>query len=84
MARQCTWCGERHDGPCETEAAERERIDGAIAAKRSILEHAGGRRGVSGRVPCPVCGGELRYSIAASNGHIWACCGTAGCVKFLE
>jgi hypothetical protein len=49
-----------------------------------ILEAANGKRLVSGRIDCPVCGaGKLAWGVA-NNGHISATCETAGCVSWVE
>lgn len=37
-----------------------------------------------GEVDCPVCGGDLWLAHSASNGHVQASCGTAGCLSFME
>lgn len=38
-----------------------------------IQEHYRQTKQASGSVKCD-CGGELRYSVASVNGHIWAAC----------
>lgn len=53
-------------------------------AKEAIIKHAAGRRGLRGQTECPICKGDLLYSIAKSNGHVHACCRTNGCVRFME
>jgi hypothetical protein len=35
-------------------------------------------------VPCPACGGRLRLSIAASNGHVHGRCESPDCVSWME
>ncbi|MEW7986630.1 MAG: hypothetical protein AB2799_12625 [Candidatus Thiodiazotropha sp.] len=40
--------------------------------------------GKQGAVECPVCGGKLHLSQAASNGHVWGKCETSDCVSFME
>lgn len=38
-----------------------------------------------GTVPCAACGtGTIHLSMAASNGHAWGRCTTAGCVSWVE
>lgn len=37
----------------------------------------------SGHVECPVCKANLQYSVAQSNGHIWAKCSTQGCLAWM-
>ncbi|WP_428309284.1 hypothetical protein [Hydrocarboniphaga sp.] len=41
-------------------------------------------RGKVGTVACPICGGTLHLSQAATNGHVAARCDTAGCVELME
>lgn len=38
----------------------------------------------AGKMKCPLCAGELRYSRAGYNGHIHAACSTEGCVRWME
>lgn len=70
----------------EVEAEIREADEAFALISRAIKlcrEHAGGKRGVSGEVACPKCGGALRYSIAASNGHLHGRCKTPGCLQWM-
>ena len=46
------------------------------AAKKFV----GGR----GDIPCPVCGGTVRYSVSAYNGHTAGVCGTDGCIRWIQ
>jgi endogenous inhibitor of DNA gyrase (YacG/DUF329 family) len=46
----------------------------AIPKDKSILH---------GEVPCPVCGGTVRWARSRLNGHRRAAC-DAGCVSFME
>ena len=43
-----------------------------------------GQKGASGFVDCPKCGKPLKYTIAASNGHIWAKCTKDGCLTWVQ
>jgi hypothetical protein len=62
-----------------------EQFEKTTQARGAIIKHAGGKRGVSGDLPCPVCdSGTLKYSIAMSNGHVWASCTTSDCVAWME
>jgi hypothetical protein len=71
----------------EMDAKEREiteLLGRTTKARSKIVEATGGKRRVSGSIPCPVCKkSELSYSVA-SNGHIHAACRTAGCVRWME
>lgn len=54
-------------------------------ARAAIMVHAQNKRGVAGKLPCPVCTtGELRYSISGYNGHVHAGCTTKACVGWME
>lgn len=61
-------------------------LQNTATARVAIVEHTGGKRGVSGAIDCPVCGNSecLRFSVAGSNGHIHAQCQTDGCVSWME
>lgn len=60
-------------------------IMNVLIAREAIIDRHGKARGVSGTIKCPVCGeGDLSYSIAHSNGHIWAKCSTKDCVAWME
>lgn len=72
----------------EREARFRAALERTCGVRKAIVAHAKGKRGVAGCIPCPVdgCGGTVRYSIAACNGHVWAGCSNAakGCVSWVE
>lgn len=73
--------------PEQAEARLREqeqRIGQMFATAELIVADAGGKKGVTGTVTCPVCGGTLRYSIAAGNGHVAAACRTEGCQRWMQ
>lgn len=58
---------------------------GIADARKAIVDHTKGRRGVCGEISCPICStGKLRFSVAKSNGHIWAACSTKSCVRWME
>lgn len=42
------------------------------------------KEGASGVITCPKCGGELRYSIAPRNNHIWGQCQTDDCLSWMQ
>jgi ssDNA-binding Zn-finger/Zn-ribbon topoisomerase 1 len=62
---------------------DKEKVDfsPSLEAVKLIREKEGSKTKVSGVVPCPVCGKDLRYSIA-SNGHISGRC-ESGDVGFM-
>lgn len=78
--------------PEEIEESEKwmaERFANVGKARLAIVEHLGGpwkrgTPGASGEIPCPVCGGKLRFSRAGYNGHIHAACSTEDCVRWME
>jgi len=78
--------------PEELDAAEKEmaeRFARTGAARMAIVEHLGGpwKRGTksaSGEIPCPTCGGKLRFSRSGYNGHIHAACSTENCCAWME
>lgn len=87
--KACDGCDKR-EFPTEEEIAEEKRrseesVLKVLTARAAIVEESGGKRGVTGRLDCPVCKrGSISYSVAAGNGHIWACCNTPECVSWLE
>jgi hypothetical protein len=40
--------------------------------------------GGTGLIPCPICGGNLRYSVASYNGHMHGKCEADGCVAWMQ
>jgi hypothetical protein len=41
--------------------------------------------GGNGEVKCPICpDGIIKYSVADLNGHIWGCCRTKNCVRWMQ
>lgn len=60
-----------------------EKIDKALLAVAPIRKEFKGRSG-SGKIACPNCGGTLSWSIAKTNGHIWAKCDGPDCVAWVE
>ncbi len=59
----------------------------AISATHEDAKMKGLRQGHGGQssLKCPVCAaGEITYSVAGVNGHIWGSCSTEGCAKWME
>lgn len=54
----------------------------SLVAYAKIKEHIGETKGVSGVIDCE-CGGKLKFSVASTNGHIWAACSQCG-ISFVE
>lgn len=63
-------------------AATRKRMDGFVEALRRI-KAANKGRGEAGVVTCPECKGQLHFSIAKLNGHIWGKCETPDCLAWM-
>lgn len=71
------------NGTMNNVCAARERFAKAVPLIQRIKqEHRG--QSWSGVEECPACHGCLRLSIAASNGHVWGKCQTAGCLAWME
>jgi hypothetical protein len=69
----------------EHERAANERFANVCIARAAIVDHTKKARGVDGVMPCPICAdGQLRYSVAACNGHIHGSCTTPDCVSWME
>jgi hypothetical protein len=64
----------------ETEAA----LNITMTAIKLCSEAAGGRRGVSGDVECPKCGGRLDWVTSAYNGHLHGKCRTDNCISWMQ
>lgn len=82
-------CKHQRFPTAEEVAAEEAKMDKLLnrtfVARDAIVKATGGKRGVSGKIACPVCNtGELAYSVAGINGHIWAKCSTEDCVSWME
>jgi hypothetical protein len=58
----------------------------AMIARKAIVTHTNGKRGVHGKINCPICNGleTLCFSVDGSNGHIHAACSTKDCVRWME
>lgn len=62
------------------------KIQSAFDAVSVSAQSMGYRKGSGGQgsIECPICKGELRYSVAGCNGHIHAKCMTTGCVYWMQ
>jgi len=58
----------------------------AVGKAKEDARAKGFKRGNSGRgeVPCIICSGKIRYTVAGLNGHMHAHCTTKGCVSWME
>jgi transcriptional regulator with XRE-family HTH domain len=73
----------------EVEADESRMLDmlAALSAVQAEATTQGYGRGNGGRGSflCPICKrGQLNYSVAGVNGHIWGRCTTDGCVAWMQ
>jgi len=50
----------------------------------AVKEIARLRGQLSGTMPCPMCGNDLRFGTAPSNNHFRVCCTRDGCLKAME
>lgn len=57
-----------------------------VATAKADAKEKGLIKGVGGRssCKCPICGGEVRYRVASSNGHMFAACSTETCARWME
>lgn len=62
----------------QEESEAKKEFSPVLQAIKAIREKEGSKRGVRGTIPCPSCQGDLGYSIAACNGHIWGKCSGCG------
>lgn len=66
-----------------------EEINYTLEAIKLIQNHTGakpnepGNKGARGTAICPKCQGDLMYSVASLNGHIWGKCKTKGCLAWM-
>lgn len=67
----------------EDKAASIAETSLVLQAIELIREDSKGKRGVAGKVKCPKCSGELGYSVARSNGHVWGRCSTPDCLAWM-
>lgn len=82
----------REDTPLYKDKPEQEAIDFLEAARAElrlygfaiVKEMARLQNRASGTMECPLCQQDLKFSVAASNGHCRACCSTAGCIQAME
>lgn len=66
-----------------------DRMERVVAAMNAVATDAkakGLKKGNGGKsfVRCPNCGGQLLYSVATLNGHIWGQCQTDNCAAWMQ
>lgn len=58
-----------------------QRLEKMGIAREAILAS----KQASGAIDCPACKtGKLHFSVAISNGHVWANCSTRLCLSWME
>lgn len=67
----------------EVEAEEREREESIAHTMTVMASIPPGGKGSRGEVPCPKCGGTVRWMRSSYNGHLSGAC-PAGCVTFMQ
>lgn len=69
----------------ESEASSKRLMLGLRAASESAKAKGFKKgNGGAGKVECPVCKtGEIHYTVAGCNGHLWGRCSTEGCVSWM-
>lgn len=73
----------------EVEADNGRMMDSltAMSAAQADAKSMGFGKGHGGlgNFPCPICQrGQLHYSVASVNGHLWGRCTTDGCVAWMQ
>lgn len=60
-----------------------EKINNVVSAILEITNKYEEDKQLLGSITCPECGGELCYTIASSNKHIWGTCKTKNCLSWV-
>lgn len=97
LLTRCPCIRPEHAAKCDQHALlTQEEFDAQEAEMERLMEEtiseisfwnslkATNKRGTSGICKCPRCGGDCRWSIASTNGHMHVACLTDGCVRFME
>lgn len=83
-------CDKYQEPTAEEIAAHQAELDASMERFKKTLpiiakvkqEHQG--QNWKGIEACPVCGGKLHMTHAASNGHVWGKCETDNCLAWME
>ncbi len=82
---------EQYAEPTDDEVAEYDAEVAKDAARMKVLAPAISRikeenqgKNTKGTMECPICGGDLHWTHAAYNGHVWGRCETKDCVSWME
>lgn len=65
----------------ESEASFKLHVDAVMKLMALIGKQP---KGGSGTVPCPKCGGTVRWAASDYNGHRHAACETPNCIQVME
>lgn len=71
-------------GQRATDFFEAARVELLLFGFAIVKEMAAITGSKAGNMQCPLCGKQVRFSIAACNGHCAAKCQTAGCIHVTE
>lgn len=79
---------ERREWPSRGELQEREEwiqeYIGYVVPLIGQIKKQHGRKNASGELECPRCRNQLRYTVAAYNGHTSGKCPTVDCLSWME
>lgn len=64
--------------------AQDELVALLIKAMVDIRKETKGKRGITGVIPCPKCGGTLNFTVSSYNGHVHGRCQTEGCLAWAQ
>ena len=70
----------------ESEAWIQKRIE-QIKLVNPLVSEIKAEHGLTdakGTKQCPVCDGTLHYTVSSVNGHVWGCCETEDCLRWME
>lgn len=69
------------DEVAQSEAEFKVYVEAVIQVLEAIGKHP---KGGAGSLPCPKCGGTIRWRASSYNGHRHAACETPGCLQVME
>lgn len=76
-------CDKYDEKPAEEIAAEEREIKERSTFMISAIKAIRATKLSRGSIVCPKCAGDLNFSVAKSNGHIWGRCNTEGCLAWM-
>jgi len=81
---KCASYNEKTEAEIHAQYQKMEKQTKELIACTHIFADLKNRTAQDGTIPCPVCGGDLHYSISETNGHMHAKCSNDDCVNFME